>query len=103
MLVGTPLSGQIVGFRCPGAAYVQGVEQNSLQAFYKRFSGHERTRMSDRQGADARRDATSGQFVCFCCPGVAALDRKSSADDGAAGPAANIATKRPLVTTGRPG
>ena len=31
--------------------------------------------MSDRQGADARRDATSGQFVCFCWPGAGALDR----------------------------
>src|SRR5216683_7401395 len=50
------------------------VDQNSLQAFYKRFSGHERTWMSDRQGADARRDATSGHFVCFRCPGAGALD-----------------------------
>src|SRR2546422_7004501 len=55
------------------------VDQNSLQAFYKRFSGHERTQMSDRQGADARRDATSGQFVCLCCPGAGALDQQSSA------------------------
>ena len=30
--------------------------------------------MSDRQGADARRDATSGHFVCLCCPGAGALD-----------------------------
>src|SRR2546422_1242038 len=51
------------------------VEQNSLQAFYKRFSGLERAQMSDRQGADARRDATSGQFVCFQCPGAGALDQ----------------------------
>ena len=51
----------------------QRVDQNSLQAFCKRFSGHERTQMSDRQGADARRDATSGHFVCLCCPGAGAL------------------------------
>src|SRR5437879_3747800 len=50
------------------------VVQNSLQAFYKRFSGHERTQMSDRQGADARRDATSGHSVCFSSPGAGALD-----------------------------
>src|SRR5438034_7891360 len=31
--------------------------------------------MSDRQGADARRDATSGHFVCFRCPGAGALDQ----------------------------
>jgi len=30
--------------------------------------------MSDRQGADARRDATFGHFVCFRCPGAGALD-----------------------------
>src|SRR5437870_7181528 len=57
----------------------QRVDQNSLQAFYKRFSGHERTQMSDRQGADARRDATSGQFVCLCCPGAGALDQETPA------------------------
>src|SRR2546421_9564167 len=51
------------------------VVQNSLQAFYKRFSGPERTQMSDRQGADARRDATSGHFVCFSRPGAGALDQ----------------------------
>src|SRR5438132_3049205 len=53
------------------------VVQNSLQAFYKRFSGPERTQMSDRQGADARRDATSGHFVCFSRPGAGALDQES--------------------------
>jgi len=46
-----------------------------LQAFCKRFSGHERAQMSDRQGADARRDAIPGQFVCFRCPGAGALDQ----------------------------
>src|SRR3989442_4599458 len=30
--------------------------------------------MSDRQGADARRDAIPGQFVCFRCPGAGALE-----------------------------
>jgi len=53
---------------------IRRVDQNSLQAFYKRFSGQERAQVSDRQGADARRDATSGQFVCFQCPGAGALD-----------------------------
>ncbi len=53
---------------------IRSVDQNSLQPFYKRFSGHERTQMSDRQGADARRDATSGHFVCFSRPGAGALD-----------------------------
>src|SRR2546425_2689506 len=54
------------------------VVQNSLQAFYKRFSGPERTQMSDRQGADARRDATSGHYVRFSSPGAQALDQESS-------------------------
>jgi hypothetical protein len=31
-------------------------------------------RYQERQGTDARRDATSGQFVCFRCPGAGALD-----------------------------
>jgi len=31
--------------------------------------------VSDRQGADTRRDATSAQFVCLCCPGADALDQ----------------------------
>src|SRR5713226_365535 len=31
--------------------------------------------MSNRQGADARRDATSGQIVRFRGPGAAALDQ----------------------------
>src|SRR3989441_11118535 len=53
--------------------------RRAVQAFCKRFSGHERALVSDRQGADARRDATSGQFVCLCCPGAGALDQKSSA------------------------
>src|SRR5437870_11616683 len=48
--------------------------RGAVQAFCKRFSGHERALVSDRQGADARRDATSGQFVCFSCPGAGALD-----------------------------
>src|SRR2546428_3745842 len=48
--------------------------RRAVQAFYKRFSGQERAPVSDRQGADARRDATSGQFVCFRCPGAGALD-----------------------------
>src|SRR6266849_7649369 len=48
--------------------------RRAVQAFYKRFSGQERAQVSDRQGADARRDATSGQFVCFQCPGAGALD-----------------------------
>src|SRR2546426_9823339 len=51
--------------------------RRGVQAFYKRFSGHERAPVSDRQGADARRDATSGQFVCFRCPGAGALDQES--------------------------
>src|SRR2546425_6803045 len=50
-------------------------QEGLLPAFYKHFSGHERTRMSDRQGADARRDATSGHFVCFSSPGAGALDQ----------------------------
>src|SRR6266581_1829053 len=52
--------------------------RRAVQAFYKRFSGLERAQMSDRQGADARRDATSGQFVCFQCPGAGALDQETS-------------------------
>src|SRR5205809_2664476 len=48
--------------------------RRAVQGFYKRFSGHERAPVSDRQGADARRDATSGKFVCFQCPGAGALD-----------------------------
>src|SRR5256712_6918077 len=48
--------------------------RRAVQAFYKRFSGQERAQVSDRQGADARRDATSGQFACFQCPGAGALD-----------------------------
>src|SRR5712691_5596984 len=51
--------------------------RRAVQAFYKRFSGQERAQVSDRQGADARRDATSGQFVCFQCPGAGALDQES--------------------------
>src|SRR5437667_5407028 len=51
--------------------------RRAVQAFYKRFSGLERAQVSDRQGADARRDATSGQFVCFRCPGAGALDQES--------------------------
>src|SRR6266581_7027579 len=50
--------------------------RRAVQAFYKRFSGLERAQMSDRQGAYARRDATSGQFVCFQCPGASALIRR---------------------------
>ena len=50
------------------------VDQNCLQEFYKRFSGQGRAPVSDRQGADARRDATSGHFICFGCPGAGALD-----------------------------
>jgi len=34
--------------------------------------------MSDRQGADARRDATSGQIVRFWSPGAQALDQEKS-------------------------
>jgi hypothetical protein len=52
-------------------------EENSLPALYKHFSGHERAEASDRQGADARRDATSGQIVCFYGPGAGALDQES--------------------------
>ena len=48
--------------------------ENLVQAFYERFSGHKRSPVSDRQGADARRDAVPGQFVCFRCPGAGALD-----------------------------
>src|SRR2546426_651086 len=58
-------------------------QEGLLPAFYKHFSGHKRTQMSDRQGADARRDATGrglglapvvGVFVflLFCVP--SALD-----------------------------
>src|SRR5438309_5765663 len=50
-------------------------QEGLLPAFYKHFSGHERTQMSDRQGADARRDATSGQIVGFRSPGAGALDQ----------------------------
>jgi len=53
---------------------IRRAEQDFLQAFCKRFSGHKRAPVSDRQGADARRDATSGQFVCYQCPGAGALD-----------------------------
>src|SRR2546426_4456762 len=48
--------------------------RGAVQAFCKRFSGPERAQVSDRRGADARRDATSGQFVCLCCPGAGAPD-----------------------------
>ncbi len=51
--------------------------RRAVQAFYKRFSGRERAPVSDRQGADARRDARSGHFVCFSSPGAGALDRES--------------------------
>src|SRR2546425_6297991 len=52
-------------------------DQNSLEAFYKRFSGPERAQVSDRRGADARRDATSGQFVCFDALGPALWMKRS--------------------------
>src|SRR5437899_5424945 len=52
-------------------------QEGLLPAFYKHFSGHKRTQMSDRQGADARRDATSGQIVGFRSPGAGALDQES--------------------------
>ena len=48
--------------------FIKRLEQNSLQAFYKRFSGHQGAPVSDRQGADARRDATSGHFCLFMLP-----------------------------------
>src|SRR2546427_6267059 len=59
-------------------ALITRVGQNSLQAFYQRFSGHDRARMSDRQGADARRDVIPGQIVRFLGPGARALDQESS-------------------------
>ena len=54
---------------------IRRAERNSLQVFYKRFSGHERAPVSDRQGADARRDAIPGQIVRFWGPGAQALDQ----------------------------
>src|SRR5438034_1849026 len=54
---------------------IRRAEQDFLQVFCKRFSGHERAQVSDRQGADARRDAIPGQFVCVRCPGAGALDQ----------------------------
>ena len=39
---------------------IRRAEQDFLQVFCKRFSGHERAQVSDRQGADARRDAIPG-------------------------------------------
>ena len=53
---------------------IRRAEQDFLQVFCKRFSGHERAQVSDRQGADARRDAIPGQFVCVRCPGAGALE-----------------------------
>src|SRR5439155_16916406 len=47
--------------------------RRAVQAFCKRFSGLERAPVSDRQGSDARRDATSGHFVCFSLPWGPAL------------------------------
>ncbi len=49
-----------------------------MQAFYKRFFGPKRASMSDRQGADARRDAIPGQFVRFWGPGARALAQETS-------------------------
>src|SRR5712692_4927485 len=79
-----------------------------VPAFCTHFSRPERTRMSDRQGTDARRDATSGQIVCFQGPGAAALDRESSSyslNHSAmmrAGPLARVAeAERPVPAVGR--
>jgi len=56
--------------------------RRAVQAFYKRFSGQERAQVSDRHGADARRDATYGQFVCFSLP----WGRRSGPKSRPAGP-----------------
>ena len=48
--------------------------------FCKRFSRPERTPMSNRQGADARRDATSGHYVRFSSPVAQALDQETSTE-----------------------
>ena len=47
----------------------------AVPAFCTHCSGPERTQMSNRQGADAHRDATSGQIVGFQGPGATALDQ----------------------------
>ncbi len=49
----------------------------NVPAFCTHFSGPQRTQMSNRQGADARRDATCGHIVRFQGPGAAALDQET--------------------------
>jgi len=48
-----------------------------MPAFCTHFSGPKRTQVSNRQGAAARRDTTSGHIVRFPSPGAAALDQES--------------------------
>jgi hypothetical protein len=76
---------------CKTLALCQCGLTRGVPAFCTHYSGPERTQMSNRQGADARRDATSGQIVRIQGPGAAALDQESP------GSSPGGATRRQIV------
>src|SRR5260370_27647595 len=59
---------------CKTLALSQSELTRGVHAFCTHFSGPERTQMSNRQGADARRDAVPGHIVRSWGPGARALD-----------------------------